>query len=134
MHFGVDIDDIQTWPRDLLAWTKERANCTSHGAFRPDSLQVIEDDPTVIRLLRGRQLISYHASRLLAEDITKIKSQGLRSLTPALISERLLDARKGGYLSESEYSRLETTNVFAIHNAQGRAGNVCLMLGRAPLS
>ena len=61
------------------------------------------------KLLRPHRIVAYHCTRLTAEEIRNIKQEGLRVLTPALVSEKFKLCWQNGYLSKDEYEDLESS-------------------------
>jgi hypothetical protein len=81
------------------------------------------------RLLQGRLLRVYHATRLLDHELSMIQTLGLRPLSLQLIKDRIQAAHAHSWITVEQRSQLEPAHVYADGHAEHRDGQVCLFLG-----
>jgi hypothetical protein len=130
----VSLDDQASWPEPIVRHVQELARRlkTEQGMSRY-KLQM-EGEDSFRLLLSGHLVRAYHATRLLPHEISAIRSNGLRLLTPGLVRDRIHEAHAHGFIKDSEVTLLEQTHVYAkARRSRGRHGQVSLFLSRAPL-
>lgn len=129
----IDIDHPETWPQDVLAWTKEYVGGLDSPAVPIPDLNggLTEREGELRSLLGSQKLVAYHCSRLLDHEIAWIRERGLVRLTRALVEQRIGAAHEAGFLTIADRDSLLAGNCFAIGNDEHRQGQVCLVLGRS---
>jgi hypothetical protein len=85
---------------DRLGWTDVRVRVDPPvNPHRDDYDTVLERAET---LLRGHRLVGYHCTRLTAAEVNRIRSGGLRALSPDLVRERLQSCFNAGEMSAEQ--------------------------------
>ena len=131
----VDVDDPDTWPEDLANLV--RAIAADAQSENSDVAEVACSDlgvsgfeQDVRRMLDGKLLRAYHATRLLPHEVAAIASDGLRILNDDLVLRRLDAAYRAGCLTEAERRQLMNGRT----TASGRRDKVCLFLSRRSIT
>jgi hypothetical protein len=123
MRFDVEIEAMESWPpgfrqevvrnRDLiLSYQRERQRidqlCQDDVSLRPDppnNEYKDEYNELVERLdesLTQHRIVGYHCTRLTPGEVTRIKSNGLRLLSPELVQQRLDQCVTDGHMSPNQ--------------------------------
>lgn len=127
----IDVDEPQSWPTGIADLTRELATryqgSTKYTCDLPLSYE-LEDE--YYRVLDGKDLRAYHCTRLLPHEIEKIHREGLRLLTPVLVTERINEAQQNRAITAQEAADLHKSNVFAQAAEKHRENQVCLILSR----
>ncbi|MFZ4283051.1 hypothetical protein [Streptomyces rhizosphaericola] len=132
----VDVDVPVTWPAPLVGLVGELAEAARRLGHAPENYQDVDLVPyedTALALLEGHLVRARHHTRLLDHEKDAIRSQGLRLLDARLVSDRLDQAHKLGYLTEAEHETLRTVNETVPGQCVPgrREGQVCLTLSAA---
>jgi hypothetical protein len=114
---AIDVNLPSTWPRALREAVR---------GIRADS--AVTDDE-MSEHLAGRNLRTYHSTRLLPHEASRIRHEGLRRLSPSLISGKLSEAVRVGAIDGEMAAQLATRSVLQSGCAPGREGQVWLTLG-----
>jgi hypothetical protein len=127
----VDVDDPNTWPEavcDVVSrWAEQCRGATEYTVDLPLKLGL---EASFLELLAGHFLRGYHYTRLLPHEHAMIRNEGLRILSPDLLSNRIEAASTAGEISAHEAMVLSGAHVFASGEHQYREGQVCLVLSR----
>lgn len=127
----VDVDDPNTWPEavcDVVSrWAEQCRGATEYTGDLPLELGL---ETSFLELLAGHFLRGYHYTRLLPHEHAMIRSEGLRILSPDLLSNRIEAASTAGEISVHEAKVLSGAHVFAHGEHKYREGQVCLVLSR----
>lgn len=125
----VDVDNPESWPLQLRAEAEALAADLRGTTEYVGDLELPDGcDERFRELLVGSQLMAYHATRLLPHELASIRRQGLRLLTPELVSDRIRDAHAGGFISEAQRELLEGGTVFSKDPAANRRDRICFFL------
>jgi hypothetical protein len=131
---AIDVDAATTWPEDVRKLADEIAGVVRGTArYVNDMAATHGSEDRFRRLFVGRRLRAYHATRLLDHEVALIREQGLRTLTEALIQERVNRAHAEGHLSSEDRATLLAGNVFAEGRSHGRRGHASLFISATPL-
>src|ERR1700733_12084845 len=131
---AIDVDDLATWPEPLSELVGNQLMALEGTPDHASDLRPSDwVKPKLLDVLRGRQLVAYHCTRLLPHELEMVRTQGLRELSPELVQDRLQRARDVGALSESQFELLTRSHVFSVRDdsAQSRRGLVCVVIGRS---
>jgi hypothetical protein len=123
----VDVDDLRTWPDPLRAFMDRfvaEVDVKRAGTG-------IEEEAPMVDALRGHELLAFHCTRLMANEVADIRRFGLRLLDEDLVRSRIAAADARGELSRAARAYAETRNVFATGNSAHRVGQVRCVLGRS---
>jgi hypothetical protein len=127
----IDVDVQATWPESTIRWAEEHANRLIDSTEFVVDLAISPKQEDEFRQTFGpRKLVAYHCARLLPHEADTIRTGGLRLLDEQLVRDRIADATVHGSLSDAARRQAETGNVYAIRNTQGRAGQICFVIGR----
>jgi hypothetical protein len=126
----VDPDRVDTWPpalRDAIA----PYLCDLPAAQLGCELELPFTDADIIRLLDGRPVRAYHATRLLAHEAVAIRANGLRVLSEQGVLSRVADAVDAGELTPAHGEAVRDHTVYARRDRalKGRAGQICAVAG-----
>jgi hypothetical protein len=130
----VDLDDRSTWPSaidDFVGSWVER--CRGKTKYTADLDVPLELEDPFVRLLDGRLLRAYHATRLLDHEVQMVRSQGLRALSGELVRDRINAAREAGEITADLAAQLQLAHVFSDGDHTkyyNRENRVCCVLGR----
>lgn len=128
----LDIDDQASWPAGLSQWVAARAaeiqDVPEYTSDLPGRL--LESEFEIHELSGNTKLLAYHCTCLLPHEAAVIRNEGLRPLTSQLVDDRIAAAVQAG-VAASVVNRARRGNVYAIDNAEGREGQVCLIAGRS---
>jgi len=127
----IDVDDPTTWPSHVAQRVCKRARQLAGVTRYTTDLPVLEEEDEFRALLRGHHLRAYHCTRLLDHELVAIRKEGLRPLTPDLISDRLRAALASRDITRSERHVLLAGHVFATNEHGHRDNQVCLILSRS---
>lgn len=126
-----DIDDPATWPAAVLECVHRWAGQWQGRTSYTTGIEVpLELEPSFRRQFDGYKLRAFHFTRLLDHERALVSAQGLRTLTPDLITDRIDAAYHFGAVTAAETDLLRSASVFNTGEAQNRAGRVCLVLSR----
>jgi len=70
------------------------------NAYRPAYDALVERTEA---LLRGHRLVGYHCTRLTAPEALKVRTDGLRALSPGLVQARLEAVAQAGLITQAQY-------------------------------
>lgn len=85
---------------DRLGWTDFRVRIDPPvNPYRDEYDSVLARAET---LLRGHRLVGYHCTRLTSAEVNRIRSEGLRALSPNLVRERLQSCLNAGEMSAEQ--------------------------------
>lgn len=153
----VEIEDYDSWPHDfrkavaqnehlILSYHRERkrldALCQDDvilrcrppaNVYEADYKQLVADLDDILSI---RSIIGYHCTRLTPFEITAVKDEGLWALCPSFITERINQAFKDKWLTQSDYDRLQISPIIQnnLSNKNGhRTGKVWLCPNRSTL-
>jgi len=127
----IDVDDRQTWPRELSARVDEWVErCRGTTKYTPDLPLDIEDEAGFRALFRGHLLRVYHCTKLLPHEGASIRREGLRPLSAELLVDRIRSARAALALSADQAERLLGGHVYAAGEQQSREDQVCFVLSK----
>lgn len=134
-HQLVLLDDPGTWPEPLHEFVRELIDGISEvPEYTCDLWHVLpERSETMVDVITGLRFAAFHCTRLLDHEVANIYETGLRLLTEELVAEKIDRAHAMGYLSTEDRDGLRERNCFAIGNATGREGKVCLVAGETAL-
>lgn len=118
----VDPDDASTWPADVEAIVRERAETGQYDGTVPHPLESSQ----VIDALDGAPVLAYHASRLLPHEVTAVRTGGLRPLDTPLVETKLNEAAAAGAISTQQRQALHADSM---GNDANRRGQVWMFLG-----
>jgi len=131
MQPAVDLDGIATWPPAVRDFAEHWATALDGTTRVACDLALSETAQDSFATLIGDRLIrAYHSTRLLEEEATAIRSQGLIPLTEELVTSRVQAAYASGHLTAAERDVFLSDSIFASGNAAGRRGQVCAVVGR----
>jgi hypothetical protein len=126
-----DIDAPGTWPTAALECVRQWATeWKGRTGYTTDIGISLELEPSFRRHFDGYKLRAFHFTRLLDHERGLISTQGLRPLTPDLVTDRINAALTFGTITEAEADMLRAAHVFSAGEEQHRAGQVCLVLSR----
>ncbi|TAK60599.1 MAG: hypothetical protein EPO22_09140, partial [Dehalococcoidia bacterium] len=131
---AIDFDRPPTWPASLRRSAEGLA-----GAFRgtiayQDQVRTSESQEQAWRAsLAGSAIRCYHATRLLPHEVELVRNQGLRPLSPELISDRISAAFRHGFITSGERELMRDAHVFATGEEAHRDNQVCFFLPRCLL-
>lgn len=124
---------MESWPEpvreEVAAWGDRLAGTTKYAG----DLEVPWDADKEFLHQIDSPLRMYHCTRLLECEVTSVRQLGLRALTPELVEHRISQALTVGALTTESAAELRRKNVFRTGDADGRQGQVCLILSRCPL-
>jgi hypothetical protein len=125
----IDPDDTLTWPNDLAAFVKSIAGKVSQddGSFH------LNENDTLCRLINSNFIVAYHATRLLAHEITEIKANGLNMLTKDLVTRKIEGAVTHGYMDRITGNELLADSTLWSEPSAHRANQICLFAGKSVL-
>lgn len=92
--------------------------------------ECVEAEAALRAALGGHKVLGYHCTRLFAHEAEEIRTHGLRALNEDLVRDKIDAVIATGDLAGDARGHAERENVYAIDNAYGREGQVCLVLGR----
>lgn len=131
MSDAVDPDDVRTWPPSLRHTLAECvADVDPAETYACDLEGLTMSDEQVTALLGGRPLRAYHATRLLPHEVESVRRDGLRALSPEHVEQRIAGALGSSAITTEEADRLRAGTVYAEGAEDGRADQVCAVLGR----
>lgn len=127
----IDLDTTATWPEATRRWAEEHADRLADSTeFLADLAISLEQEDEFRQTFGPRKLLAYHTTRLLPHEADAIRTGGLRLLNEQLVTDRIADAIAHGALPDATRRQAETGNVYAIRNKEGRAGQICFVIGR----
>lgn len=140
-HENVDIDNPDTWPASVSDLITELAadvpeQLDSASDLHNEVGHIAEYDDEVRRLLAGRLVRTYHASRLLDHEAEDVRTRGLLALTEEFLVERADRALRAGAITETEHAALRESTAFShepSHSSRYRLGKVCVISSQQPL-
>ena len=128
----IDLDRPHTWPEATRRWAEQHAaRLAGSTEFLADLAIPLELEDEFRQTFGPRNVLAYHCTRLLSHEADAISTDGLRLLDKQLVEDRIADAVAHNALLHDARRRAQTGNVYAIDNSQGRAGQVCFVIGRA---
>lgn len=133
MH-AIDLDSADTWPPALSALVRDTARARKGTVSSASDLH-LSDGPEFRAALGGAPVRAYHCTRLLDQELEQIKTQGLRRLSPALLSARIDMAQRVGAIDADEAQQLHRSHW--LNNPRQRAireGLLCFFIGRSLLT
>jgi len=111
----VDVEAPETWPAPLAALVADIA--TTAPSNNPEAyvdLRIDDREDEARQLLAGHLVRARHCTRLLAHEADAIRAEGLRLLTPELLTHRLDQAHQLGLLTAAERTTLSAGNRLAV--------------------
>jgi hypothetical protein len=134
MASTVDIDDLDSWPRTVLAYTGAWATRLAGSTPYPLDLAIPwEAEAEFLDLLVDHPVRTYHCARLLDDEVDDVRRHGLAALEEDLVARKLRAAHTAGAISETEHDELRSSSVFAHGSTTGRLDKVCVVVGRTAL-
>lgn len=125
----VDVDDPNTWPKELVAQVNEladevRMTKTDLSDLPCGDLPLSGHEEHIRQLLNGYLLRAYHATRLLPHEADDVRIHGLRVLSSELVNGRLATAYQLGYITDVERDKLLASKTLT----SNRLDQVCFFL------
>jgi hypothetical protein len=153
----IELEDFASWPeelrgfvearrRQLVAYQRERQRIDRLGWT--DVRVRVEPPPNEHRpayeeavahaeaLLHGHRLVGYHCTRLTPDEMRRIRTEGLRALSPNLVQERLEALVDAGEMSRAQCDFFLHSAMLQAHLANrhgNRTGMVWLCPNRSTL-
>jgi hypothetical protein len=125
----VAADDIRTWPAPVRERCKQLALFAERNPEYVSDLNLDTAGEDEFRArFRSHRVIAFHATRLLPHELESISTVGLRQLTPDLMEQKIDDAARHGFLSDSERARFHQAHVFSSGEHLNREARVCFFL------
>lgn len=121
----IDLEDEGGWPeavRDLLASRLPALTASL------DTLPAVS--ARIDSLVASCDLVGFHCSRLTDDEVQDVRRNGLRALSPALVSDRLMRRVEAGDVDLDTAARIDATNRA---KEPTRRDRVALYLRRAEL-
>jgi hypothetical protein len=155
--FNVEIEVAETWPPDflndavqnrdlVLSYQRERQRidrlCQDDVFVRmdpPENKYRNEFDELLERLdksLTQHRIVGYHCTRLTPSEVARIKSNGLRLLSPEFVRQRLDQCVADGYLTLAQREYLDGSQIMreSLGNKHGnRTGMIWFCPNRSTL-
>jgi len=153
----VEIEEQNSWPENFLAAAKGNLTMLLDYHQREAEIRRIQREDVLARIkppknenreayeqladdledmLRPHSLVAYHCTRLTSQEIASVRASGLRLLSSALVSDRLLACVQAGHLEKADYQPLVGHEVIAANLAdhQGsRDGKIWFCPNRSTL-
>lgn len=127
----IDLDRPTTWPAPALGQVMEVIERTPSRCRHWDELPVSDSDEERFLDSFGEAAVrAYHCTKLLTHEVAAINRDGLGPLSSHLVDARIAAAVAQGDLTADAAELLTTSSVFASDDADGRVGQVCLLLSR----
>lgn len=104
------IEDIDTWPSDVLTFFKEREYVLQRD---PDGMSQLYDSDTLAlkRLLSSYSLHGYHCTRLTQQEILSIHTKGMSPQNGTILGQRIDSLVKDGLLKSQSAEQLKSDNL-----------------------
>lgn len=122
------MDDLTTWPDGIVAFIEEQLESFVLERY----LFSRAKDEILIDLLDSLPILTYHATRLLPHEKVEIRTSGLQFLSKELVTKKIQEAVKFGYLTEEIGLELFYGSTLWSEPNAHRADQICLVLGKSP--
>lgn len=145
---SIELNDIATWPVQLKQMFEKHHDLLSQYAAREKELSLMQLSKrykeknnfqcqrdkiaySLSEIIKDHELVAYHCTRLLDNEILEIRINGLRPLSLELVKAKLNKARESGDLSEKEIENLLFKNECHV---EGRSGKIWFVAGVSVLT
>ena len=123
----VDIDDLVTWPDEVVEFIETQSQIFDLGK---DSY-MSAGNRVLAGLFDSSFILVYHATRLLPHEIDDIRANGLKILTEELIEKKIREAVHYEYLPKEIGEELRDGSTFKTRAKEKRANQICVVLGKS---
>jgi len=128
MQPAVDLDGIATWPPAVRDFAEHWATALDGTRVACDLVLSETAQDSFVTLIGDRPIRAYHSTRLLEEEATAIRSQGLIPLAEELVISRVLAAHASCHLTAAERDAILSESIFAYGKVPGAEGRYAPLL------
>jgi hypothetical protein len=134
MQLAVEIEDQQSWPPGFMDEVVNNRPLLLDYHLERARIDKLAEDDILVRvkppqnehkrkykalverlehLLRPHRLVAYHCTRLTPGEVSSIRTNGLRLLTPRLTTEKIAQCHADGHLDNDAYEYLRNSKTIA---------------------
>lgn len=133
----MSLDDARTWPAGVKEAADRLADryegLTEHVTDLAQQIMFDNEEAGFNRTLQGTVVTVYHATRLLDNEMDRVRSEGLHPASIELAVSKIDSAYAAGVIDEAERDVLASNNLFVTGDEGVREGNVCFFASRGVL-